>query len=126
MTAFIVPAVAAPLVPDPWMALGLFGIAVFFTSFPSGCSATAITETTPARLRGQVSATYYLSMSAVGLMAGPLSVALLTDRLFVDPHAVARSLSLVEAVVAPLGALLVWRALPAFRGALAAADVTQA
>jgi MFS family permease len=118
MTAIIAPLIAAPLVTNPWLSLLLFGIAIFFTAFPSGASATVISEVTPSRLRGQVSAIYYLTMSIVGLTAGPLSVALITDRVLHDPQRVGLSLAIVFAFAAPLGALLVWSALPALRSCL--------
>jgi MFS family permease len=107
--------IAAPLMANPWLALALLGVAIFFTSFPSGASVTAISEVTPSALRGQVSAMYYLVMSFVGLAAGPLSVALCTDYLFHDPKRVGDSMALVSAVIGPLAALLLWPALPHFR-----------
>jgi MFS family permease len=107
--------VVAPLMSNPWAALALLGIAIFFTSFPSGASVTAISEVTPGALRGQVSAMYYLVMSFVGLAAGPLSVALCTDYLFQDPKRVGDSMALVSAIIAPAAALLLWPALPHFR-----------
>ncbi len=115
LTAIIPAAIAAPLMSDPWLALALLGVAIFFTAFPSGASVTAISEVTPSALRGQVSAVYYLVMSFVGLTAGPLSVALCTDYLFKDPTRVGDSIALVSAVIAPAAALILWPALPHFR-----------
>ncbi len=99
ITAFVLPAIAAPLMSDPWVSLGLYGVAIFFTSFPGGSSVTAITEVTPGRLRGQVSAYYYLAMAVVGFTLGPLSVALLNDYAFEDPRRVGDSLAVVAALV---------------------------
>jgi len=107
--------IAAPLMTDPWLALALIGVAIFFTAFPSGASVTAISEVTPSVLRGQVGAVYYLVMGLVGLAAGPLSVALCTDYLFQDPKRVGDSMALVSAIVAPAAALVLWPALPHFR-----------
>lgn len=115
LTAIILPAVAAPLVANPWGSLALFAAAVFCTALPSGASAAAITEVTPSNLRGRVSAVYYLVMSIVGLTLGPLSVALLTDYVFKDPVRVGDSLAIVCAVVSPLSAVLMWSALRPFR-----------
>ena len=96
-------------------ALGLYGVALFFTAIPSGASATAITEVTPSELHGRVSAVYCLAMSIVGLTMGPLSVALLTGHLFADPKRVGDSLALVSIVIAPLAAWLLWSSLAPFR-----------
>jgi MFS family permease len=115
LTAIVVPAIAAPLVGNAYLSLALYGAAIFCTSFPSGASATAITEVTPDHLRGQVSAYYYLAMTVVGLTFGPLSVALLTDYVFHDPKRVGASLAIVAALVAPPAAWLAWSALRPFR-----------
>jgi len=115
VTAIIPAVIAAPLMSNPWLALVLLGVAIFFTAFPSGASVTAISEVTPSALRGQVGAMYYLVMSLVGLTAGPLSVALCTDYLFHDPQRVGDSMALVSAVIAPAAALILWPALPHFR-----------
>ena len=115
MTAILPPGIAATLVPDPGLSLALVGLTVFFMSFPSGASVAAISEVTPGALRGRISAVYYLVMSFVGLVFGPLSVALCTDHLFHDAARVGDSIALVAVVIGPLGALLIWRALPAFR-----------
>lgn len=115
ITAFVLPAIAAPLMSDPWVSLGLYGVAIFFTSFPGGSSVTAITEVTPGRLRGQVSAYYYLAMAVVGFTLGPLSVALLNDYVFEDPRRVGDSLAVVAALVGPPAAWLMWGALRPFR-----------
>ncbi len=115
LTLIVPLAIAAPLMADPWLALALFGVAIFFTAFPSGASVTAISEVTPSALRGQVSAVYYFVMGFVGLTAGPLSVALSTDYLFQDPKRIGDSMALVGAIIAPLATLLIWPALPQFR-----------
>ncbi len=122
VAAIVVPSVAAPLAGNPYLSLALFGLALFFSAFPSGASATAISELTPGHLRGTVAAVYYLLMTVVGLTLGPLSVAALTDYFFVDPKRVGDSMALVAAVISPLAALLVASGLPAFRMGYAAND----
>ena len=103
------------LLVDPIKTSLAIGAANFLMALPSGASVAAISEVTPAALRGRVSAIYYLVMSLVGLAAGPLSVALCTDYLFRDPARVGDSISVVSAVIGPLAACLIWRALPEFR-----------
>lgn len=115
MTLILPPSILATLVPSPWLSLVMIGFTVFLMSFPSGASVAAISEVTPGALRGRVSAVYYLVMSFVGLVFGPLSVALCTDHLFHDPARVGDSVALVAGVIGPLAAWLIWRALPAFR-----------
>lgn len=102
--------IAAPLVTNAWLALALMGPVAFCFAVPTGASIAAIQEVTPNRLRGQVAALYYLSIGFIGLMFGPLVVALLTDRVFNDPQRLGWSLALVCAVMQPIAAWLMWRA----------------
>jgi MFS family permease len=121
LTAFIgvagiVPfAISAPLVADPWVALALLAPVAFLFAVPTGSSIAAIQDITPGHLRGQAAAYYYLVIGLVGLLLGPLSVALLTDRVFGDPQKLGWSIALVCAVVQPLASLLLWKA---WRGAI--------
>ena len=108
-------AVVGTLIGDPWVAVFVVCVGNFFMAFTSGTSVAAISEVTPAALRGRVAAVYYLTMTLVGLTAGPLSVALCTDYLFRDPARVGDSIALVCAVVGPFSVWITWRALPEFR-----------
>ena len=115
LTAILPFAIFGTQIGNPWLAVLAVGCGNFFMALPSGASVAAISEVAPAALRGRVSALYYLSISLVGIAAGPLSVALCTDYLFRDPRRVGDSLSLVAVVIGPLAALAVWSALPEFR-----------
>lgn len=102
--------IAAPLMPNGWLALLLLGPVAFCFAVPTGASIAAIQQVTPNRLRGQVASLYYLTIGLVGLLFGPLSVALLTDQIFHDPQKLGWSLAVVCAVVQPVAAWLMWRA----------------
>lgn len=108
VTALIPFGVAAPLVSDPWLALALLAPVAFCFALPTGASIAAIQAMTPNQLRGRVSAIYYLVIGVVGLLLGPLSVALLTDRLFGTPASIGWSIALVCGCVQPLAAILLW------------------
>lgn len=108
---FLIPfGIAAPIVSNGWLALALLGPVAFCFALPTGASIAAIQQVTPNRLRGQVAALYYLTIGVVGLLLGPLSVALLTDRLFNDPQRIGWSLAIVCGTVLPAAAWLMWRA----------------
>ena len=86
-----------------WLAPVALGFAI-----PTGPSIAAIQQVTPNQLRGQVAALYYLVISLIGLLLGPLVVALLTDNLFHDPRMLGSAIALVAGVTDPLAiALLV-------------------
>jgi MFS family permease len=79
----------------------------FFTIFPGGPSTAAMQEIAPGRLRGRISALYHATTGLLGLSFGALVIGLLTDRVFQDEQAVAKSISLAAVILCPLGALLV-------------------
>lgn len=110
VTLFVPFGVTAPLVGNPWLALALFAPVALCFALPTGSVIAAIQRVTPNRLRGQVSAIYYLVIGLVGLLLGPLAVALLNDRVFTAPDAIGLSLALVAGTVTPVAALLLWLA----------------
>jgi len=54
-------------------------------------------------------------VSITGLGVAPTVVALITDRVFVDEKMVGASLGITCMVACALGAVLLWRCLPAYR-----------
>lgn len=73
-----------PLMPyGEWAALTMIPVA-FFSSSPLGAGTAAIAEVTPNRMRAMASALYLFMVNILGLIFGPLSVALLTDHYFHD------------------------------------------
>ena len=95
-------AAAFPLAPNANMALVLIGAMGFFAGLPSGGGYAALQEITPARMRAQVTALNGLLVNLIGAGLGPLSVGLITDYGFRDPHKVQLSLSLVAAIAGPV------------------------
>ena len=87
-------------------ALAWYGVGLLCLTLPGGTAIQVVQEAVPNALRGPASALYYLSISLLGLTFGPLSVALLTDRVFADPARVGDVLALVAIVVGPSMALL--------------------
>lgn len=81
--ALLVPTAALPmLMPTAW---GAFAILCLNTVALGGASATGVTallSITPAAIRGQVVALYYMAISLTGLLLGPTTVGLLSTRVF--------------------------------------------
>ena len=115
--------ILAFLIPNPWVDLAFYTLGGFFGSAYGGVSAGVVQQTAPARLRGQMAALLLMSQSLIGLVFGPLSVALLTDYVFKNPAAVGWSMCIVCCLTGPLGVILSVRGLPAYRRALAEADM---
>jgi MFS family permease len=79
-----------------------FMVAILGGFMVIGCSAAALLEIMPNRMRGQATAIYYFVISLLGIGSGPTVVAMLTDYVFGDPAAVRWSL-----MIAPPAAYLV-------------------
>lgn len=114
----VIPAVAAPLLSNPYGTMFMMLLANFFFSFPFGVGPAALQLITPNQMRGQIAAVYVLIVGLVGLLLGPTSVALLTDYFFKDPMAVGKSISVVAAIVGPLSVILLISALRPYRESL--------
>ena len=59
-------------------------------------------------MRGQIRAAYQFVFNVVGFGAGPFLVALFTDQVFQDDHALRYSLAAVAAIIGPVAAWLTW------------------
>ncbi|HYC01703.1 MAG TPA: MFS transporter [Azospirillaceae bacterium] len=92
------PAAIAPLMPTGGWALAMFAISGLFANWPSVGALSAIGQVTPNEMRAQATAVYTFVVGLLSSGAGPLVVGLLTDRLFGDPMAVGKSISLTFAV----------------------------
>lgn len=104
-----------PLVADAQVALGLLAIATFFLLMPWGVAAAAVTLVTPARMRGQVSALYLLTINLIGLGLGATAVALVTDFVFVAPKMLPVSMSAICVGAGIAASLLLWGGLASYR-----------
>jgi MFS family permease len=75
-----------PLMPDgvsAFVTLTLGGVGMMMVT---AVGATALLNITPAQIRGQVVALYYMAMSLFGLLVGPTSVGLLSQHVFGEDH----------------------------------------
>jgi MFS family permease len=107
-------AAAVPAAASPWMAVALLGPLLFFSAFAFGAAAAGLQWLTPPAMRAQVSALFLFVNNLVGIGAGPVAVALLTDRVFGAPQSVGMSLAIVGAVAAALAAVIQWAGIRAF------------
>lgn len=111
----IVPAGLATLMPSPQLALGLFAVLFFFSSFPYGAAAAALQIITPNRMRAQLSALYLLVLNLIGIGLGPTVIAATSDYLLGGPQKLGLSMAIIGGVMAPAGAALLFFGLKPFR-----------
>ncbi|WEK46522.1 MAG: MFS transporter [Candidatus Andeanibacterium colombiense] len=114
-------AILFPLMPSAPLALAMQGASLFFGAMGTGPGNAAIQVITPGRMRGTVTAFYVAAMNVIGNGLGPLSVAILTDRVFASEAMLGKSMAISAAALGPLGVLLCWVALKIYPHAVAAA-----
>jgi len=98
----------------------VFGLAMFFSSFPMATSAAALQVMAPNQMRAQATALFFVFMNLLGTTGGSSLVALSTDYLFNDDMAVGYSMSLITAAAGLTGALILYSGLKPFRRTVAA------
>lgn len=118
--------VAFPLVGNTTAVLFLLIPVTFFGSVPFGVSVSAIAVITPNQQRAVMTAVYLFLGNFVGLGFGPAVVPILTDYVFGDEMALNYSLSLLGAVILPIGVGLLWLGMGPFRASVEAADAREA
>lgn len=118
--------VAFPLVENTTAVLLLLIPVTFLGSVPFGVSVSAITVITPNQQRAVMTAVYLFLGNFVGLGFGPAVVPILTDYVFGDEMALNYSLSLLGAVILPIGVGLLWLGMRPFRASVEAADAREA
>lgn len=119
---FLPSAVSYLLVPDATWAVILLAPTVFFKSAPWGVAAAAIQQMMPNAMRGQASALYLFTINLIGLGMGPTAVAMMTDYVFRDDHAVNYSILLVSVAAQLAAASLLWAGLKPFLRSLERLD----
>ncbi len=74
--------IIAPLMPTPEVAIAVLVFNTIGIASTSATSVTALLQITPGQIRGQTVALYYMVISLAGLLLGPSTVGLLSDRVF--------------------------------------------
>ena len=110
-------AIAAPLMPTAGLAIFMFLLTFFFTNFHVLAPA-ALIAITPNQMRGQISAIYVFMLNIIGVGIGPSIVAGCTDFLFGSDLAVGKSLIVVASTLGPIGAVLLYAGMKAYRRCL--------
>lgn len=107
-----------PLMPTGAWAVALFIPTYLLVSAPWGASAAALQQIVPDCMRGQAAAMYLLVLNLISMGLAPTAVALVTDYVFHDDHALNYSLLIVGTISHALAALLLWKGLKYFRESL--------
>lgn len=104
-----------PIMPNGFLAaLAIIPVA-FFSSSPLGAGTAAISGITPNRMQAMTSALYLFMVNILGLVFGPLSVALLTDKYFHDTSMIRYSILIVMVLGTALALLFMYLSLNPYR-----------
>jgi MFS family permease len=97
-----------PLMPNPWLALGLQAFSVMAIGFTGASLNAALQIITPGEMRGQVNALSLFLFSVVGNGLSPSIVALITDFVFRDESQLRYAILTVSAIILPTSLLVFW------------------
>jgi predicted MFS family arabinose efflux permease len=104
----------APLMPTPWLALGLSAIGGVLAGMGGPAYNAALQLSTPNEMRAQINALYLFTIAAVGGALGPLFIALLTDFVAQSEASLRYVLVGFRLLLGPLDAFLIWMAIAAY------------
>ena len=76
-------------------------------------------------MRAQASALYFFLYNLIGLGLGPFLIASLTDYVFGKESELNYSLALYFTILGPLGCLVIWYGLKAYRGSVIRAQARE-
>jgi MFS family permease len=107
---------------NPWVFL--VGIGVFLTLVSSfnACASTALNLVTPNELRGTGIAFWAATSGLLGAAAGPVLIAVFSQRLFTGPSGIGSGIATLMAVCCPISAILLALGFRAAREAVADAE----
>ena len=93
----VVTGVLAPLMPNPYVSIGVFAVNTMGIGVTSAMGVNALLSISPGHIRAQIVAFYYMCISLAGLLLGPTSVAFFTDNIFGEEN-IRYSLALVPLI----------------------------
>ena len=113
---------AFAVVDRPAYAFALLAIPHLLMPF-TGPAVAHLQMSTPEQFRGRTTALFTMSFNVIGMTAGPVAVAAMTEWLFKDPGKIGLSLAILAAVTGVLGTTSFLLALRPARRAIEAASV---
>ena len=116
--------IITPIMAGFWPAMVMVAALLFLMGWPGGLLTAALQLVVPNEFRGRIVALYFIVVNFVSFSCGPLFGGFISDHVF-GKSGLGPTLSLMAAILYPCAALAIWRCLPHFRRALAAAEAWQ-
>jgi MFS family permease len=121
MSTNMVLLIGAVLSPSDELALGLLTLSTFIGTLPLALIGGSLQMVAPNQLRGQLSASFSFVANILGVASGPTVVALITDYVYRDEHAVGLSLATASVIVTPIVVAILFIGRPGLKDSLARA-----
>ena len=112
-------AVAGPLMPNPWLAVGCAGLTGLFGLAGAAPQNAAIQSVTPNQMRGQVTALYLFVFTVIGQGLGPNFISFFTDVVIGDESKLRLSMAITAAFMTPIAAIIIWLGVKPYGRAIA-------
>jgi MFS family permease len=113
--------ISFPFMPNPYLAVAVSTVSLFFLSMTAAPLNAALQVVTPNQMRGQITALFLFVFNVVGFALGPLMVALFTDYVFQSESQIGYSLVLTGITLGPLGTFIIWLGMKPYGRSVAAA-----
>jgi MFS family permease len=110
-----------PFMSNPYMAVTISTISLFFLSLTPAPLNAALQVITPNQMRGQITALFLFVFNVIGFALGPLMVALFTDYVFKAESQIGYSIVLTALTLGPLGTYIIWLGMKPYGRSVAAA-----
>ncbi len=88
-----------PLMPTYMSAFIVFQISTFGFTMATAAGPAALLSLSPARMKAQIMAYYYMVISLTGLFIGPAAIGFLNDKVFHDDALIAKSLLTIAVIL---------------------------
>ena len=114
----IPPAIATPLVPTAYMALGLHAVQLIGINLVIAAGLPTLLRIVPKDMRGISTALYLMVINLTALLLGPTMVGIITDRVFGDEMMLKYSMAIVATVFSSLALVFMPMVIRTYRQAL--------
>jgi len=103
--------IAAPLMPNGWLALGLASVGAMLGAMGAAGFNAALNTAVPNEMRSQINVTYFILQNAIAGSLGPTLVALATDYVAHSEADLRYVIAALRLVLGPICAFALWKAL---------------
>jgi len=103
--------IAAPLMPNGWLALGLASVGAMLGAMGAAGFNAALNTAVPNEMRSQINVTYFILQNAIAGSLGPTLVALATDYVAHSEADLRYVIAAFRLVLGPICAFALWKAL---------------